>query len=204
MCQDWRLCHYIPWNVCSVCVCLIHIAKLRASICFKLKFTDTWDFLRTPRQIRRQVHLSNIHPANLLSGATRSSVRVRWGCDWWRGAEESGPEEPKIMWERCQSIVSSRASRSLLTKQTDVTCVLNIPLQCHKVFKLPQFKDDDQAQECLEFGFKAEGCLLFRVWAVANFRLSGTVNFQIPHKKCVYRLQPNVTSNNLWGGSKLS
>lgn len=94
---------YHEMYVVCVCVCLIHIAKLRASICFTLKFTDTWDFLRTPRQMRRQVHLSDIHPANLLSGATRSSVRVRWGCDWWRGAEESGPEEPKIMWERCQS-----------------------------------------------------------------------------------------------------
>lgn len=93
------------------------------------------------------------------------------------------------VWKRCQGFASSKASRSLLTKQTDVTCVLNIPLQCHKVFKLAQFKDDDQAQECLEFGFKADGCLLFQVWAVANFPLSGTVHFQIAHKKCVYRLQ---------------
>lgn len=69
------------------------------------------------------------------------------------------------MWKRCQSIdrVLRSIAVSLLTKQTDVACVLNIPPQCRKALNFPEFKDDDVERGHFELGFKAEACLLFRV-----------------------------------------
>lgn len=48
------------------------------------------------------------------------------------------------MQKRCQMMTAwSKASHSFLTKQTDITCVLNIPLLSHKAFQLTQLKEDD-------------------------------------------------------------